>query len=104
MRMLSFPDLAEHRAICLRAFIVTERVTLITGASAGIGTELARVFASNGHRVALTARREERLIALATEIVAAGGAAPLAISCDLPRADARDKDAGLPSARGREGE
>jgi len=32
------------------AEIVTERVTLITGASAGIGTELARVFASNGHR------------------------------------------------------
>jgi len=33
---------------------VTERVTLITGASAGIGAELARVFASNGHRVALS--------------------------------------------------
>ena len=29
---------------------MTERVTLITGASAGIGTELARVFASKGHR------------------------------------------------------
>jgi hypothetical protein len=35
---------------------VTECVTLITGASAGIGAELARVFASKGHRVALTAR------------------------------------------------
>ena len=34
---------------------MTERVTLITGASAGIGTELARVFAANGHRLALTA-------------------------------------------------
>ena len=32
---------------------MTERVTLITGASAGIGVELARVFASKGHRVAL---------------------------------------------------
>jgi NAD(P)-dependent dehydrogenase (short-subunit alcohol dehydrogenase family) len=37
---------------------VTERVTLITGASAGIGTELARVFASNGHRV--VAKRRDR--------------------------------------------
>src|SRR6266404_4020680 len=70
MRMLSFPDLAEHRAICLRAFIVTERVTLITGASAGIGTELARVFASNGHRLALVARRADRLAALADKIAA----------------------------------
>ena len=44
---------------------MTERVTLITGASAGIGAELARVFASNGHRVALVARRADRLNALA---------------------------------------
>jgi short-subunit dehydrogenase len=33
-------------------------VTLITGASAGIGTELARVFARHGHALALTARRK----------------------------------------------
>ena len=51
---------------------VTECVTLITGASAGIGTELARVFASHGHRVALVARRADRLTALASEIEAAG--------------------------------
>src|ERR1700732_2819831 len=56
------------------AEIVTERVTLITGASAGIGTELARVFASNGHRVVLVARRADRLSTLANEIVACGGA------------------------------
>ena len=34
-------------------------VTVITGASAGIGAALARVFARNGHAVALVARREE---------------------------------------------
>ena len=70
---------------------MTERVTLITGASAGIGTELARVFASNGHRVALVARRAERLAALAGEITASGGAAPIVIACDLEQPDAGDK-------------
>jgi len=67
---------------------VTDRVTLITGASAGIGLELARIFAAKGHRVALTARRAERLDQLAAEIVAAGGKQPVVIPCDLQQADA----------------
>jgi short-subunit dehydrogenase len=70
---------------------VTERVTLITGASAGIGTELARVFASNGHRVVLVARRADRLATLAGEITAGGGAAPIVIACDLEQPDAGEK-------------
>ena len=74
---------------------MTERVTLITGASAGIGTELARVFASNGHRVVLVARRAERLAKLAGEIAAAGGAAPIVIPCDLEQPDAGDKIAAV---------
>ncbi|MGQ0685218.1 SDR family NAD(P)-dependent oxidoreductase [Bradyrhizobium sp.] len=69
---------------------MTDRVTLVTGASAGIGKELARIFAAKGHRVALTARRAERLDQLASEIVAAGGKQPLVIPCDLQRADACD--------------
>jgi uncharacterized protein len=79
---------------------VTERVTLITGASAGIGTELARVFAANGHRVALVARRADRLAALAAEIAAAGGAAPIVIPCDLEQSDAGDKIAAALAAEG----
>ncbi len=67
---------------------MTERVTLITGASAGIGAELARLFAAKGHRVALTARRADRLNQLAGEIVAAGGAQPIVVACDLEQADA----------------
>jgi hypothetical protein len=74
---------------------VTERVTLITGASAGIGAELARVFAANGHRVALVARRADRLAALAGEIRSAGGAAPIVIACDLEQPDAGDKIAAV---------
>ena len=81
---------------------MTERVTLITGASAGIGTELARVFASKGHRVALVARRADRLEALAAEITAAGSAAPIVIPCDLVQPDAGDKIAEALAAAGLE--
>jgi short-subunit dehydrogenase len=70
---------------------VTERVTLITGASSGIGAELARVFAANGHRLALVARRADRLQTLAEEIVASGKPAPIVIPCDLSMGDAGDK-------------
>jgi uncharacterized protein len=79
---------------------VTERVTLITGASAGIGSELARVFAANGHRVALVARRAERLTAIANEIAATGGAAPIVIPCDLEQSDAGDRIAAALAAAG----
>jgi uncharacterized protein len=67
---------------------MTGRIALITGASEGIGAELARIFAANGHRVALVARREEKLRELAAALVAAGAPLPLVIACDLgdPRA------------------
>jgi short-subunit dehydrogenase len=79
---------------------VTERVTLITGASAGIGAELARIFALKGHRVALVARRADRLMALASEITAAGGAAPIVITCDLVQPDCGDRIAEALAASG----
>lgn len=47
-------------------------VALITGASSGIGLELARVMASHGHDLVLVARREDKLNALAAEIRALG--------------------------------
>jgi short-subunit dehydrogenase len=70
-------------------------VCLITGASAGIGAELARVFARNGHVLALTARREAPLNALADEIAAAGHVRPHVITADL---GAPDGSAGLADA------
>lgn len=69
---------------------MTERVTLITGASAGIGMELARLFAAKGHRLALVARREDRLTQLASELTGTRGA-PIVIACDLTQEDACDK-------------
>jgi len=44
------------------------RNILITGASAGLGEEMARQFAAKGHNLALSARREDRLQALRDEL------------------------------------
>jgi len=58
------------------------QVALITGASSGIGLELARHLAREGTKVGLVARRKELLDGLANELRAAGGTA-LAIPCDV---------------------
>lgn len=63
-------------------------VALITGASAGIGAELARVFAREGHALVLVARRRERLNELASEIAATGRPEPLVLALDLAEPDA----------------
>jgi uncharacterized protein len=55
---------------------------LITGASSGIGQALARRFAAEGARVALVARRVDRLDALAEEVRRGGGEA-LVLRCDV---------------------
>jgi NADP-dependent 3-hydroxy acid dehydrogenase YdfG len=61
---------------------LSDKVTVITGASSGMGAAMARRFAACGSRVVLAARRFERLEALADEIGQAGGTA-LAVRCDV---------------------
>lgn len=59
------------------------RWTVITGASSGIGAEMARIFAARGYPLVLTARRHERLEALADEIQRAHGVPVEIIALDL---------------------
>src|SRR5437667_12441063 len=61
------------------------QVAVITGASSGIGWELAKVLAAKGCKVGLVARRRDQLEQLAKEIEQAGGTA------DLATADVADR-------------
>lgn len=57
-------------------------VFLVTGASSGIGEAVARLFAEEGYRVSMGARRLERLQAVAQDIESAGGQS-ITIQSDL---------------------
>ena len=63
-------------------------VTVVTGASVGIGEALARVFARNGHEVALVARREKEMVLLSNELAVTCKHKPHVIVADLLRTDA----------------
>jgi uncharacterized protein len=77
-------------------------IALITGASSGIGAELARVFAAHGHEVVLVARRATELAKVADAIVAAGGSQPHVLPVDLTQRGASDRIAQELAARGLE--
>ncbi len=68
----------------------TGRVAVITGASSGIGEATARALAADGHRLALLARRLDRIQALADEL----GDGAIAI-----QADVTDRDSLVAAAR-----
>lgn len=66
-------------------------LAIVTGASSGIGLELARQLAREGRPVLAVARREDRLLALAAEAKAAGAAPVFPLAVDLASEGAPDR-------------
>jgi short-subunit dehydrogenase len=62
---------------------------LVTGASAGIGSEIARLLAARGHNLVIVARRKERLVALADKLSEEHGVRVETVACDLGKAASR---------------
>ncbi len=67
------------------------KVAIITGASKGIGREIALLFAREGAKLVLTARSEELLQSLSREIVTAGGVEPLCFPLDVKQSEKVDE-------------
>jgi short-subunit dehydrogenase len=65
---------------------MSKSVAIITGASSGIGEAVAKTLASNGYRVVVAARRQEKLLTLASQITDLGGEV-LPIQTDLGLVD-----------------
>ncbi len=64
-----------------------DKVAIITGASRGIGREIALVFAQEGAKLVLTARSMDPLKTLSDEIVKAGGVEPLCVDLDVKNSE-----------------
>jgi short-subunit dehydrogenase len=73
---------SSHDLAAIMAKSLQKKVVLITGASSGFGEDAARLFAKEGCRVVLAARRVEKLQAIAAEIQSTGGEA-VAIPVDV---------------------
>ena len=70
-------------------FELSGKTALVTGASSGFGAHFAKVLAANGAKVAIAARRQEKLEKLAAEIEQEGGSA-LPIAMDVTDPDSVD--------------
>lgn len=79
---------------------VSGRTALITGASAGIGKAFAEVFAAKGWNIVLTARRVERLEALASDLAAKHKVTATPIAEDLADPEGVERLAAEIGARG----
>ena len=80
---------------------MSRRLALVTGASSGIGSAIARLYASHGYDLALTARRGDRLHRLADDLRLRSSAESLVIPADLAQPGAVDEILKVIEANGR---
>jgi 3-oxoacyl-[acyl-carrier protein] reductase len=67
------------------------KVAIVTGASRGIGREIALLFASEGAKMTITARNTELLESLSDEIKKANGYEPLCVTLDVKNSEKVDE-------------
>ena len=68
-------------------FDLTGQVAVVTGASSGLGKQMARAFARQGANLAILARRFERLVDFAKELEKEYGVKVLPVKCDVTATD-----------------
>jgi NAD(P)-dependent dehydrogenase (short-subunit alcohol dehydrogenase family) len=90
----------DPRAYVAAPGALQDRVILVTGASGGIGAELARTCATLGARVVLVGRNVTKLESVYDSIRAAGGARPSIAPLDFEKADASHYAALVDGVRG----
>jgi short-subunit dehydrogenase len=78
-------DRASRMPMSSTATFFREKVVVVTGASSGIGEELAWQLGQAGAKLCLAARRVDLLQSLAQRISSSGGTAPLVAACDVAR-------------------
>src|ERR1044071_3099848 len=82
-RCLSF--IIHHSSFFIPIMSERKMTALVTGASGGIGEELARLFAADGHDLVLVARSRDKLARLAEELSAKHGVGARVLASDLAR-------------------
>ena len=75
-------------------FDLSSRVAVVSGASSGLGKQMARAFARQGASLAILARRLERLEAFAKELKEEFGVEVLPVKCDVTSSDSINSAAG----------
>jgi NAD(P)-dependent dehydrogenase (short-subunit alcohol dehydrogenase family) len=64
-------------------FDLTDQVAIVTGASGGLGVQMAKALANQGAKIVVMARRQEKIDAVAAEIADEFGVETAAIRCDI---------------------
>lgn len=68
---------------------LADKVAVITGGNSGVGAEMAKLFADEGAKVVISARRMDKLEDVANEIRESGGEV-LPVRCDIAKAEDAD--------------